>query len=90
MVLPNKLANKIKKICPFQAYNIYNDSDHSELYSKRYLDSDNLCSDLQYLGEYRDSNGDKIEYFNGANESYYESVIILIVFLIVIYLVYLR
>lgn len=87
MVLPNRLASKIKKVCPYQMYNIYNDNDHSGLYSEEYLDSDNLCSDLQYLREYRDSDGNDVEYFGKNEESNYEYIIFLAIFLIVIYLI---
>jgi hypothetical protein len=86
MVLPNKVADKIKKPCPYQIYNIYNDGEYSGLYSENYLDSDNLCTDLQYLRELRDSNGYEIEYFTKLDESF-DYNILLVVFLIIIYLI---
>ena len=89
MVLPNKVADEIKKPCPYQQHNIYNDGEYSGLYSIQYIDSDNLCTDLQYLRELRNSNGYEIEYFTKENKTNNigEYNILLIALLIITYLI---
>jgi hypothetical protein len=86
MVLPNKVADEIKKPCPYQSYNIYNDSEYSGLYSTRFIDPDNLCTDLQYLRELRNSNGYEVEYFAKPDDSSGYNTL-LVAFLIIIYLI---
>jgi len=68
MLLDNEV-NNIKKICPYQNDLFSNSLGFSGIHSEKYLDSDDICNDLLYLNEYRDSDGNILEYYPTVSKS---------------------
>ena len=81
-------VNNIKEICPYQNDLFSNSLGFSGIYSEKYLDSDDVCNDLLYLNEYRDSDGNILEYFPTVSKSTGDiSWVLIILLALIIYYV---
>jgi hypothetical protein len=58
----------IIKVCPYQEDIFTNPDFNTEVFSGRYLDPDDICLDIQAMGELNDSNGDLLEFYGKDSE----------------------
>lgn len=79
----NNNIHRLRKICPYHKDNIHSSDDYSGLHSVRYLDSDDVCNDLMYLNEYRDSDGHILEFFDNDAEDSNEMWIMMMLLMII-------
>lgn len=90
-MLTNKQINHLRHLCGYQSSNHASSLDINNIYSTKYIDTDNICVDLKYLQEYKDSNGFNIEYFNKTVQEQSDNdntlILILVTVCIIVYLV---